>query len=75
LGSSEVSDAIAIVVSEETGAVSLAYGGRIIHRLDRERLEGVLRAFFKPIETRSGFEDFVYRFMPFLTPETPRQEP
>ena len=46
LGISEVSDAIAVVVSEETGSVSVAQGGRMIRRLDSERLENILLAFF-----------------------------
>ncbi|MGD0750119.1 MAG: diadenylate cyclase CdaA, partial [Anaerolineales bacterium] len=39
LGISEVSDSIAVVVSEETGAIAIAHAGRIIRRLDVERLE------------------------------------
>ncbi|MCK6585805.1 MAG: diadenylate cyclase CdaA, partial [Anaerolineales bacterium] len=34
LGISEVSDAIAIVVSEESGAISIAHSGRMLRRLD-----------------------------------------
>lgn len=45
LGISEVSDAIAVVVSEETGSVSIAHRGRLIRRLDRERLMNSMRAF------------------------------
>ncbi len=48
LGTSEVSDAIAIVVSEETGAISIAHAGRMLRRLDPERLENILTAFFRP---------------------------
>jgi len=48
LGISEVSDAVAVVVSEETGAISVVHAGRMIRRLDAERLENILRAFFKP---------------------------
>src|SRR5512141_3059571 len=48
LGISEASDAVAIVVSEETGSISIAHGGRIIRRLDSERLENILLAFFAP---------------------------
>jgi len=44
LGISEVSDAIALVVSEETGSISIAYQGRFIRRLDGERLLNTLRA-------------------------------
>ena len=73
LGSSEVSDAVVIVVSEETGAISVAYGGRMIHRLDTNRLEGILRAFYGPDESKGGLEALLYRFLPFLSPN--REEP
>jgi diadenylate cyclase len=48
LGTSEVSDAIAVVVSEETGAISIAHAGRMLRRLDPDRLENILIAFFRP---------------------------
>ncbi|NWF63942.1 MAG: TIGR00159 family protein [Chloroflexi bacterium] len=48
LGISEVSDAIAIVVSEETGGISISHSGRMLRRLDPERLENILMAFFRP---------------------------
>jgi diadenylate cyclase len=48
LGTSENSDAIALVVSEETGAISIAHAGRMLRRLDPERLENILTAFFRP---------------------------
>jgi diadenylate cyclase len=47
LGISEVSDAVAVVVSEETGSISIAHSGRMIRRLDSERLENILTAFFQ----------------------------
>jgi diadenylate cyclase len=47
LGISEASDAIAVVVSEETGSISLAHGGRMIRRIDSDRLGNILAAFFK----------------------------
>lgn len=50
LGISEASDAIAVVVSEETGSVSIAHSGRMIRRLDSERLENILNAFYQPPE-------------------------
>lgn len=65
LGISEVSDAVAVVVSEETGSISIAYGGRMIRRLDSTRLENVLRAFYRPLEERSGLERFLARLFPF----------
>ena len=42
IGVTERGDAIAVVVSEETGAVSLATGGRLVRRLDERRLRSLL---------------------------------
>lgn len=64
LGSSEVSDGVALVVSEESGAISIATGGRMIHRMDSNRLEGLLRAIYKPLEPRRGIEQFLERLLP-----------
>lgn len=63
LGSSEVADGVAVVVSEETGAIAIATGGRMIHRLDGRRLDGVLRAIYRPAEELSGFEAFLARLI------------
>jgi len=54
LGISEVSDAVAVVVSEETGSVSVVHGGRMIRRLDAERLENILMAFYRPVDEKKG---------------------
>jgi diadenylate cyclase len=54
LGISEVTDAVAVVVSEETGSISVVHGGRMIRRLDIERLENILRTFFRAGERRKG---------------------
>lgn len=48
LGISEASDAVAVVVAEESGAVSVAHSGRLLRRLDLERLRNVLTAFLQP---------------------------
>ena len=42
MGISQVSDAIAIVVSEETGRISIAMGGQFYLRLSAEELEQIL---------------------------------
>ena len=47
LGISEVSDAVAMVVSEETGQVSIAHNGRIMRRQDISRLNIILNAFLQ----------------------------
>jgi len=53
LGITEQSDALAVVVSEETGIISIAYSGRMIRRLDTKRLGNVLRAFYWPQAERA----------------------
>jgi diadenylate cyclase len=49
LGASEACDAIVVVVSEETGSISVAQAGRIIRGLDSDRLENMLVALFRPV--------------------------
>lgn len=51
LGISESTDAVAVVVSEETGSISIAHSGRMIRRIDPERLENILMAFYRPLNT------------------------
>jgi diadenylate cyclase len=55
LGISEVSDAVAVVVSEETGSISVVHGGRMIRRLDPDRLENILHAFYRTSQPARGF--------------------
>src|SRR5205814_10558180 len=42
LGITEQTDAVVVVVSEETGSVSLVERGRIVRNLDQQRLTGAL---------------------------------
>jgi diadenylate cyclase len=65
LGISEVSDAIAVVVSEETGSISIAHAGRMIRRLDPERLENILVAFYRP-NGASDNANLFERIFPYL---------
>jgi diadenylate cyclase len=65
LGISETSDAIAVVVSEETGAISIAHAGRMLRRLDPERLENILIAFFRP-NGRDYKPNFFEKLLPGL---------
>ncbi|MEJ2010663.1 MAG: diadenylate cyclase CdaA [Anaerolineales bacterium] len=62
LGISEVSDAVSVVVSEETGGISVTHNGRIIRRLDQARLRNILTAFFRP-RTVGRFPAWIERFL------------
>lgn len=48
LGISEDGDAICVVVSEETGKIAITSSGRMVSRLDTERLRTILNAFYGP---------------------------
>jgi diadenylate cyclase len=47
IGITETSDAIAVIVSEESGIISVAHDGQLIRGLDKKRLNHLLRAFYK----------------------------
>jgi diadenylate cyclase len=60
LGITEVSDAVAVVVSEETGTISLANNGRIVRNLDEAKLRKVLSVLCRP-PTRESFSLWPHR--------------
>lgn len=47
VGITEESDAISVIVSEETGQMSVAHSGRLIRNLDQDRLRRVLRTLLR----------------------------
>jgi len=55
IGLSEETDAAVIIVSEETGGISIAIGGRITHGLDKDALENFLISLSKPEKKKKGF--------------------
>ena len=74
LGISEVSDAVAVVVSEETGAISVAHNGRMIQRLDASRLRHILAAFYRPRGSGSGFLNGLRRVLRWIFRQPPPQD-
>ncbi|ABY92235.1 MAG: diadenylate cyclase CdaA [Thermoanaerobacter sp.] len=52
IGVTEISDAVAIIVSEETGTISLAQNGRISRHLDAKTLKEVLSSIFEVKDTK-----------------------
>ncbi len=48
IGTTEESDAISVVVSEERGKISVTHNGRIIRDLQAQRLESILKALLMP---------------------------
>ena len=55
IGITENSDAIAIIVSEETGVISMAENGKIVRYMDAKYLEKVLSDIYSEEESRSSF--------------------
>ena len=51
LGTSEVSDAVVLVVSEETGHIAIAHNGRVLPKQPQQQLESVLQAFLQKTGT------------------------
>jgi diadenylate cyclase len=65
LGVSEISDAVSVVVSEQSGSISISHAGRMIRRIEPERLEKILAAFFRP-DTSIPQRVWLRRFFPDL---------
>jgi diadenylate cyclase len=68
LGITEVSDAICVLVSEETGRVAITQGGRMLSRVEQDRLRALLESFYAPQApaTISAFNRFRLRFQTLL---------
>jgi len=68
LGLSETSDAIVIVVSEETGGISLAYEGRLHSNLSSDALKARLLNLLAPSERRPAVRSLkgIWRKLPLV---------
>ena len=76
LGISEVSDAICVVVSEETGRISITNAGRMIAKLDSKRLRTILSAFYGDDRDKSGntLTNLLERGQAFMTARRDRRK-
>jgi diadenylate cyclase len=54
LGVTEISDAVAVIVSEETGSISIAVGGKLDRRISEERLRSRLSYLLRGSAKRIG---------------------
>jgi len=59
VGLTEETDAVCVIVSEETGSVSVAVHGKLTRNLDSEGLGKVLTNLFRPAENRSPVMEFI----------------
>jgi len=79
VGITEETDAVAIIVSEETGSVSLAYKGRLLRGLSRERLERHLANYFTRSSKARSHRIFDRQFSDFkgdaFTDESQQRQP
>ena len=69
VGMSEASDAVVVIVSEETGGISIAVDGMLKRRLSAETFEAILRSELLPEEEQQRrrwdvFVDFVKKLNP-----------
>lgn len=76
IGITEETDAVCIVVSEETSAISVSVYGKLTRNLDEENLRRVLKSLFRP-DDRGGREviDFIQQRLKFSSSKKQNPEP
>lgn len=55
IGVSEISDCISLIVSEETGSVSIAKSGKLYRNISKDRMTNILRSNLKSTNQEKGF--------------------
>jgi diadenylate cyclase len=73
IGLTEETDAVCIVASEESGAISVSVYGKLTRDLDDEGLRRVLKSLFRPEERGKTFLDYVQQRIRFK-PKAKRKE-
>lgn len=58
IGLSEETDAVCVVISEETGDISIAVNGRLTRHLDEKEFARVLNNIFRPKKSKKSVFDF-----------------
>ena len=58
MGLTEETDAVCVVTSEETGAMSVAVGGKLTRNLELQNLRKVLRNLYLPRQPKRTFRDY-----------------
>ena len=75
IGLSEETDAVIVVVSEETGEISIAQGGRLVQGLDADGLRAYLTAKLMPaLPRRPRLVDWLRRYLAGLVTSRPGTE-
>jgi len=76
IGLTEETDAVVVVVSEETGAVSYAYKGQLQRGVSLEELRSFLSSIFVPVARARTAQERVKDFIPtWLKPRSPVVRP
>lgn len=81
IGMTEISDALVVVVSEETGQISVATSGQLIRRLDTTRLTTILTNFYtenSPLPSLNPLWELISSWLPktkadLVSPELNRE--
>lgn len=74
IGLSEETDSVCVVVSEETGNISVAVYGKLTRALDGDSLRNVLTSLFKPSENKLTVKEFLEKNWNFFKAKGMTQE-
>lgn len=64
IGLTEETDAVCIIVSEETGSISIAISGRLVSNIEEDKLSGMLKGIFYRPKKKKGWHLKVLSHLP-----------
>ena len=73
MGLSEETDAVCVVVSEETGDISISVNGRLTRHLDEKEFGRVLSNIFRPKKSKKSVFDFWNKIVSRMSGKTPEK--